>query len=70
MFLGIYPAVELLGNIVTLLFSFLNFPYHFPQWLYQFTFLLTVYKFPFLHIFANISYLCSFLMIAIRTGVR
>ena len=70
MFLGIYPAVELLDNIVTLLFSFLNFRYHFPQWLYQFTFLLTVCKFPFLHILANISYLCSFLMIASLTHMR
>ena len=42
--LDIYPEVELLGQMVVLLFVFEETPCYFPQWLHQFTFPPTVYS--------------------------
>ena len=39
---GICLGVELLGHMVVLFLVFKEFPYHLPQWLYQFTFPTTV----------------------------
>ena len=49
------------GSYVNYIFSFLsNLLYCFTQWLHQFALQNSVQGFPFLHIFTNISNLCSF----------
>ena len=70
-FSDIYPEMELLGHMVVLflvfwetsiLFSTVAAPIYIPT--------NSVWGFPFLHILANICYLCSFLMTAILTSVK
>ena len=69
--LDIYPQVELLGHMVDLFFSFIEkSPYCFPQWLYQCTFLPSVFEDSLFSIPSPTFIICILLDASHLTGVK
>ena len=68
---GVYPQVELLGNMVILFSIFWGTAMQLPQWLHHVTFPCAAHRIPGLPILANTCYLLIYLFIVvILMGLR